>query len=40
VDQVIVNALEVKKPEDIFKSAARGSVEGVKAQYTGHIQTH
>jgi ATP-dependent Lon protease len=40
VDQVLVNALDIKKPEDIFKAGLRGSVEGVKAQFIGHTQTH
>lgn len=40
VDQVLVNALDIKKPEDLFKAKARGEFEGVKPHYTGHIQTH
>lgn len=40
VDQVLVNALEVKSAKEIFKHRGeRGS--GIKAQYTGHsLQTH
>lgn len=40
VDQVLVNALEVKNAKEIFKARGeRGS--GLKAQYTGHTQqTH
>jgi len=40
VDQVLVNALDVKNAKEIFKARGeRGS--GVKAQYTGHTaQTH
>ncbi len=40
VDQVLVNALEVKNAKEIFKTRGeRGS--GLKAQYTGHTQqTH
>jgi len=40
VDQVLVNALEIKNAKEIFKARGeRGS--GVKAQYTGHTaQTH
>jgi ATP-dependent Lon protease len=40
VDQVLVNALEVKNAKEIFKARAeRGS--GVKPQYTGHTaQAH
>ena len=40
VDQVLVNALDVKNAKEIFKARGeRGS--GIKAQYTGHVaQTH
>lgn len=40
VDQVLVNALEIKKPTEIFKM--RGSdAEGLEAHYTGHsMQQH
>ncbi len=40
VDQVLVNALDIKNAKEIFKARGeRGS--GVKAQYTGHTQqTH
>jgi ATP-dependent Lon protease len=40
VDQVLVNALDVKSAKEIFKNRGeRGS--GIKAQYTGHqLQTH
>ena len=35
VDQVLVNALEVKNAKEIFKARGeRGS--GIKAQHTGH----
>lgn len=40
VDQVIVNALDVKKPEDIFKMKISAEAQGVRAQYLGHTQTH
>ena len=36
VDQVIVKALDIRKPEDIFKTRTHDDAEGVKAQYTGH----
>ncbi len=36
VDQVLVNALDVKKATDLFKSRISRSF-GVKAEYTGHI---
>ncbi|PIU00251.1 MAG: endopeptidase La [Bdellovibrionales bacterium CG10_big_fil_rev_8_21_14_0_10_45_34] len=40
VDQVLVNALDIKKASDIFKQRA-GRNEGIKAQYTGHsLQAH
>ncbi|MCB0394099.1 MAG: endopeptidase La, partial [Bdellovibrionales bacterium] len=35
VDQVLVNALAIKKASDLFKSRANRT-QGVKAQYTGH----
>ncbi|MEZ4871786.1 MAG: endopeptidase La [Bdellovibrionales bacterium] len=39
VDQVLVNALEVKNAKEIFKHRGeRGS--GIKAQYTGHTLQH
>ena len=40
VDQVLVNALEVKNAKEIFKNRGeRGT--GIRAQYTGHTQqTH
>ncbi len=40
VDQVLVNALDIKNPKELFKNRAeRGS--GVKPQHTGHeLQTH
>lgn len=39
VDQVLVNALDVKNAKEIFKARAeRGS--RLKAQYTGHVQQH
>ena len=41
VDQVIVNALDIKKPEDIFKNRTHNDAVGIKANYTGHtLQTH
>ncbi len=40
VDQVLINALEVKNPKDIFKNAQE-SRQGVKANYTGQqVHTH
>ena len=40
VDQVLVNALEVKNAKEIFKARGERS-SGIKAQYTGHTsQTH
>ena len=39
VDQVLVNALDVKNAKEIFKHRGeRGS--GIKAQYTGHTMQH
>ncbi|MCC6278738.1 MAG: endopeptidase La [Oligoflexia bacterium] len=41
VDQVLVNALDVKKPEDIFKVRTHQDAQGIRAHYTGHsFQTH
>ena len=41
VDQVIVNALEIRKPEEIFKSRTHSDAVGIKANYTGHtLQAH
>ena len=37
VDQVLVNALAIKKASTLFKSSASTSVKGLKAQYTGHV---
>ena len=37
VDQVLVNALAIKKPSTLFKSISSSSVKGLKAQYTGHV---
>ena len=37
VDQVLVNALSIKKPSTLFKSSSSTSVKGLKAQYTGHV---
>ena len=37
VDQVLVNALSIKKASTLFKSSSSRSVKGLKAQYTGHI---
>jgi len=40
VDQVLVNALDIKNPKELFKMKAERSSR-IKAQYTGHInQTH
>ena len=35
VDQVLVNALEIKDAKDLFKSRSAKSA-GIRAQYTGH----
>jgi ATP-dependent Lon protease len=35
VDQVIVNALDIKRPEDIFKTRTHGDAQGIKANYSG-----
>ena len=35
VDQVLVNALDIAKPQDLFKARA-DKVFGLKAQFTGH----
>ncbi len=35
VDQVLVNALDIRKPNDVFKVSA-DRIFGLKAQYTGH----
>ncbi len=40
VDQVLVNALDVKRPEDLFKTKSHGDAEGIRAQYLGHVLTH
>jgi ATP-dependent Lon protease len=41
VDQVLVNALDAKKPEAIFKVRTHQDAQGIKAHYTGHhSQTH
>ena len=37
VDQVLVNALFIKKPSALFKSTSSSAVKGLKAQYTGHV---
>jgi ATP-dependent Lon protease len=40
VDQVLVNALDIKNAKDLFKAKAERSL-GLRAQYTGHeLQTH
>lgn len=39
VDQVLVNALEIKSPKDIFKSRGERS-SGIRAQYTGSSLQH
>jgi ATP-dependent Lon protease len=41
VDQVIVNALDIHKPEEIFKSRSHTDAVGIKANYTGStLQPH
>jgi ATP-dependent Lon protease len=35
VDQVIVNALDIRKPEEIFKTRSHTDAIGIKANYTG-----
>lgn len=41
VDQVIVNALDIRKPEEIFKSRTHRDAGGIRAQYRGHtLQAH
>ena len=37
VDQVLVNALEIKAAQDLFKRRSE-KISGLKAQYTGHAQ--
>lgn len=37
VDQVLVNALAIKKANMLFKSSSSSEVKGLKAQYTGHV---
>lgn len=37
VDQVLVNALEIKSAQDLFKRRSE-KTSGLKARYTGHIQ--
>ena len=37
VDQVLVNALEIKSVQDLFKQRFE-KISGLKARYTGHIQ--
>ncbi len=40
VDQVLVNALEIKNPKELFK-ISKEQVTGIKARFTGHeLQTH
>ena len=39
VDQVLVNALEIKNAKELFKSRSDRSM-GLKAQYTGHTYQH
>ncbi|MDZ4676283.1 MAG: endopeptidase La [Oligoflexia bacterium] len=39
VDQVIVNALDIRKPEEIFKTRTHSDAEGIKANYSGQT-TH
>lgn len=40
VDQVLVNALDIKNAKEIFKQRSERTL-GIKAQYTGHsLQTH
>jgi ATP-dependent Lon protease len=37
VDQVIVNALDIKNAKDVFKLKAEPAA-GIRANYTGHTQ--
>ncbi|HVK62172.1 MAG TPA: S16 family serine protease, partial [Bdellovibrionales bacterium] len=40
VDQVLVNALDIKNPKDLFKNKLDRDM-GLKANYTGHeLQAH
>jgi ATP-dependent Lon protease len=39
VDQVLVNALEIKNAKEIFKFRAEKST-GIRAQYVGHSMQH
>ena len=39
VDQVIVNALDIRKPEDIFKTRTHNDAVGIKANYTEPYST-
>ena len=39
VDQVIVNALDIKRAQDVFKQKAEKSA-GLRANYTGHVHQH
>lgn len=41
VDQVVLNALDVKKPEEIFRGRKESAASGIKARDRGHIlQAH
>lgn len=41
VDQVLINALDIKNPKDLFKAQAGRGEQGLKAHYTGQsVHTH
>ncbi|MEK6628610.1 MAG: endopeptidase La [Bdellovibrionota bacterium] len=41
VDQVLINALDIKSPKDLFKAQAGRGDQGLKAHYTGQsVHTH
>jgi ATP-dependent Lon protease len=41
VDQVLINALDIKNPKDLFKAQAGRGDQGLKAHYTGQsVHTH
>ncbi len=39
VDQVLINALDIKSPKELFKQMKVNDI-GIKAQYTGQVQSH
>ena len=39
VDQVLINALDIKNPKELFK-IQKETVMGIKAQYTGQEHHH